>query len=161
MSETPRMVYKTTGLPASDFSKARDTLRADEILKRLSNGDVVSIDDYEFVVMHEGEAALMEAIAEKDICLAVIMKFVCNSKVSAYRRHIDLQNRIAALEASGIKFCGTYVRGNQYSRGDVTVSDGAAWTALRKINVNEKPGEGDGWHLLAAKGRDGKDGKVR
>lgn len=81
-----------------------------------------------------------------------------NKRFGELQKDIDeLNERVAALEATGIKFCGTWARGNEYGRGSVVVYDGASWTAIRHINPNEKPGDGDGWHLLAAKGRDAKD----
>jgi hypothetical protein len=67
-----------------------------------------------------------------------------------------LRERIAALEAKGIKFCGTYQRAAEYKRGDVTNHDGAMWVATCDVPPMEPPGKSPHWQL-SVKSMNGKD----
>jgi hypothetical protein len=64
-----------------------------------------------------------------------------------------LRERIAALEAHGIKFCGVYQRAASYKRGDVVTHDGGMWTAIMEAPIAEIPGKSVAWQLCV-KGRD-------
>lgn len=50
-----------------------------------------------------------------------------------------LRKRIEELEASGIKYVGTYQRAAEYRRGDVVAHDGAVWVATCAVPPHEVP----------------------
>ena len=58
-----------------------------------------------------------------------------------------LKARIAELELTGIKFCGSYQRAQVYQRGDVVLHDSAHWVALTKIPPCDQPGKSEHWQL--------------
>jgi hypothetical protein len=58
-----------------------------------------------------------------------------------------LRERIAALEATGIKYCGTYQRSCEYQRGDVVTASGSMWVATCDTPPQEVPGKSVCWQL--------------
>lgn len=67
--------------------------------------------------------------------------------------------RLAALEATGIKFSGVWQRATGYQRGCVVTHQGSAWCAVRDHEEPEEPGKSDCWQLMVKRGADGKDAK--
>ncbi|MGB7938288.1 MAG: hypothetical protein WCF72_06670, partial [Pseudolabrys sp.] len=63
------------------------------------------------------------------------------------RKSQALKARIAELEASGIKYVGTYQRAAQYRRGDVTNHEGGMWVATCAVPPHEVPGKSVCWQL--------------
>jgi hypothetical protein len=58
----------------------------------------------------------------------------------------------------GLTYCGVYVEGKQYERGDLATWAGATWHCNEPTET--KPGDGSkAWTLMVKRGRDGKDGK--
>lgn len=68
-----------------------------------------------------------------------------------------LRKRIEELEASGIKYVGTYQRAAEYRRGDVTNYDGAMWVATCAVPPQEVPGKSVCWQLSVKSYSNGKD----
>src|SRR5262245_23821626 len=58
-----------------------------------------------------------------------------------------LQERIAALESTGIKYVGTYQRAQNYSRGDVCTYEGSMWVCTCPTPPMEVPGKSVCWQL--------------
>jgi hypothetical protein len=58
----------------------------------------------------------------------------------------------------GLEWCGVFVDGQTYDRGQLVTWAGAAWHCNESTPT--KPGEGSkAWTLMVKRGRDGKDGK--
>lgn len=56
----------------------------------------------------------------------------------------------------GLEYCGVYVDGRSYARGDLVTYAGSAWHCNDPTTT--KPGEGaKAWTLMVKRGRDGKD----
>lgn len=66
----------------------------------------------------------------------------------------QLKKRIDALEAGGVKYCGTYQRALAYTKGSMVTEAGSAWVAIRGAAEGEKPGTSDAWQLAVKAGRD-------
>ncbi|MGB8075436.1 MAG: hypothetical protein WCF55_21740, partial [Pseudolabrys sp.] len=62
------------------------------------------------------------------------------------RKSQTLKARIAELEASGIKYVGTYQRAAEYRRGDVN-HEGGMWVATCAVPPHEVPGKSVCWQL--------------
>lgn len=58
-----------------------------------------------------------------------------------------LRERIAQLESSGIRYCGTYQRASEYRRGDVISYDGSMWVATCATPPQEVPSKSICWQL--------------
>jgi hypothetical protein len=58
-----------------------------------------------------------------------------------------LRDRIAELEASGIRYCGVYQRAADYKRGDVCTHDGSMWVSTCPTPPHEVPGKSVCWQL--------------
>lgn len=95
--------------------------------------------------------------------------------------HLDVMTRLATLEARppvpgpagppgppgrdglngkdgapGLTYCGVYVDGKSYERGDVVTWAGSTWHC--HDTTTTRPGEGSkSWQLMVKRGRDGKD----
>lgn len=67
-----------------------------------------------------------------------------------------LRQRIAELEASGIKYVGIYQRASEYRRGDVTTFDGAMWVATCAVPPQEVPGKSVCWQLSVKSSNNGR-----
>ncbi|WP_332716666.1 hypothetical protein [Pelagibacterium mangrovi] len=68
-----------------------------------------------------------------------------------------VEERLAAIEASGIKYSGTWQRAAEYSRGTVVTDGGSSWVALR-ASTGERPGTvPEAWQLMVKAGKDGRD----
>lgn len=68
-----------------------------------------------------------------------------------------IEQRLSAIEASGIKYSGTWQRAADYPRGSVVTDGGSSWVALRN-NTGARPGsDPDAWQLMVKSGRDGRD----
>lgn len=73
-------------------------------------------------------------------------------------RIAELEDRINEIEATGIKYVGTYQRASSYKRGSVVSHSGSSWVAIKDVGEGVAPIEGhDMWQLMVKKGRDGKD----
>ncbi|TIQ05727.1 hypothetical protein [Mesorhizobium sp.] len=73
-------------------------------------------------------------------------------------RIAELEDRINEIEATGIKYVGTYQRASSYKRGSVVSHSGSSWVAIKDVGEGVAPIEGhDTWQLMVKKGRDGKD----
>lgn len=60
---------------------------------------------------------------------------------------------------AGVTYCGTYVDGRTYDRGDGTTYAGSLWHCNVDGTVS-RPGDGSkDWTLMVKRGRDGKDGR--
>lgn len=56
----------------------------------------------------------------------------------------------------GLQYCGVYVDGRTYERGDLVTYGGSAWHCNEPTTT--RPGDGaKGWTLMVKRGRDGKD----
>jgi hypothetical protein len=84
---------------------------------------------------------------EAKLLLQTIGRYV-NAQVRPLKDEIaQLKARIAELEATGIKFVGSYQRAAEYRRGDVTNHEGAMWVATCAVPVQEVPGKSVCWQL--------------
>lgn len=72
---------------------------------------------------------------------------------SALDRLADLEQRVAAVESAGIKYCGVWQRAQEYGRGMVTTHGGSSWVAVADTTRAE-PGDGPAWQLMARAGKD-------
>ncbi|RWA73418.1 MAG: hypothetical protein EOQ28_14845 [Mesorhizobium sp.] len=71
-----------------------------------------------------------------------------------------IEQRLAEMEASGVKYAGTYQRASSYKRGSVVSHHGSSWVAIKDVAEGIAPIEGhDAWQLMVKRGRDGKDAK--
>lgn len=86
----------------------RAALRHAEILRRWNAGELVSLDEASFVYRHEGvmqclkvRDELQKGMSPQTVndCIASAFYDVAAARTVAYRRHLELQERIAALEA--------------------------------------------------------------
>jgi hypothetical protein len=58
----------------------------------------------------------------------------------------------------GLEYCGVFVEGHAYDRGQLVTWAGAGWHCNEPTTT--KPGEGSkAWTLMVKKGKDGRDGK--
>jgi hypothetical protein len=64
-----------------------------------------------------------------------------------------LEQRVAELEASTLKYCGVYQPSASYQRGNVVTCDGSAFHATRSVSA-ERPGSTDAWQLMVKHGKD-------
>jgi hypothetical protein len=62
--------------------------------------------------------------------------------------------QIEELQAGGVKFCGSYQRGNEYRRGELVSFDGALWCAVVDTKPLEIPSKAACWQLAVRAGRD-------
>ena len=84
---------------------------------------------------------------ETKLLLQTVGRFV-GAQVKPLQEEIaQLKARIAELEATGIKFVGSYQRAAEYRRGDVTNYDGAMWVATCAVPPQEVPGKSVCWQL--------------
>lgn len=81
-----------------------------------------------------------------------------SKKIDELKALVDeLTARTAAIEATGIKFQGTWQRANGYRRGAVVSHGGSAWCCIKDHEVPETPGASEVWQLMVKKGADAKD----
>ena len=78
--------------------------------------------------------------------------FMTETAKAAFREIEALEERIAKLEQTPLKFVGTHERERMYKENELVVHDGSLWIALR--TTQQTPGLGDGWQLCAKRGRD-------
>lgn len=71
----------------------------------------------------------------------------------------ELEERVSACEATGIKFMGVWQRSAGYQRGSVVSHKGCAWCASSDHDAPEEPGHSHIWQLMVKAGRDGKDAR--
>lgn len=78
----------------------------------------------------------------------------------AFLRCAELERRMAAVEATGIRYLGVYQRATEYRKGDVVTFAGSAWVAIKAVTEGTVPG-GDtaAWQLAVRAGKDGKDAR--
>src|SRR5262245_18132897 len=88
---------------------------------------------------------------ERTLFLQTVGKFIAQHVADKTRplesRIAVLEQRIAALEASGIKYLGTYQRAAEYRRGDVVTHEGGMWVATCAVPTMEVPGKSVCWQL--------------
>ena len=61
--------------------------------------------------------------------------------------------------APGLRYCGVFVDGTAYERGDVVTWAGSAWHC-HAPTTTIKPGDSaTAWQLVVKRGRDGRDGR--
>lgn len=60
----------------------------------------------------------------------------------------------AGQDGQGLQYCGVFMRGATYHKGDVVTHEGSAWHANEDIGM-QIPGDGSkGWTLMVKHGRD-------
>jgi hypothetical protein len=94
--------------------------------------------------------------AEFKVFLQAIGRFVTDQVKPLQEEIAGLKSRIAELEATGIKYVGTYQRAATYKRGDVCNHDGGMWVATCETPPQEVPGKSVCWQL-SVKSYNGKD----
>lgn len=72
-----------------------------------------------------------------------------------YARTSDLEQRLAALEASQTKsladsYRGTFLTGTKYARGDLLTHGGSLFLCMR--DTSSKPETDDSWRLIVKRG---------
>ena len=93
-------------------------------------------------------------VEDQKLMLRNIGKFVREE----IRKAVEpLQARIEELEATGIKFVGTYQRAAEYRRGDVCNFEGGMWVATCETPPQEVPGKSVCWQLSVKSYSNGKD----
>ena len=80
------------------------------------------------------------------------------------RQHVatvvkPLRDKIAELQAAGIRYVGADQRAQTYKRGDICTQDGSMFCAVSDVGPNEQPGRSQVWQLCRRAGRDGKDAR--
>jgi hypothetical protein len=98
----------------------------------------------------------MEALADS------VGAAIAESVAPLKKRFAELERRVEAAEATGLKYMGVHQRALDYPRGGVVTQNGSLWVALRAISAGgDRPGEGDGnpWQLIVKRGQDGKDSR--
>jgi hypothetical protein len=95
-------------------------------------------------------------IEQQKLFLKTVGRFVGAQLKPLQVEIAQLKERIAELEMTGIKFCGTYQRACEYKRGDVTNYEGGMWVATCAVPPQEPPGRSVCWQL-SVKSSNGKD----
>jgi hypothetical protein len=96
-------------------------------------------------------------MAEFEEALAKELADIIREQVAAATK--PLRDKIAELQAAGIRYVGAYQRAQTYKRGDVCTQDGSMWCAVSDVGPNEQPGRSQVWQLCCRAGRDGKDAR--
>ena len=96
--------------------------------------------------------------------MATLEEELAKELCTIVREHVaaavkPLRDEIARLQATGIRYAGTYQRAQTYKRGDITTHDGSMFCAVVDVGPNEQPGKCQAWQLCCMKGRDGKDAR--
>lgn len=79
------------------------------------------------------------------------------------KRLAELERRVEAAEATGLKYMGVHQRAVDFPRGSVVTDRGSLWVALRAVPAGgARPGEGEDnpWQLIVKRGQDGRDGRA-
>ena len=98
------------------------------------------------------EAVLIKAVSRG--VAPVIRDFLQRAFDQAGREIAELQNRVKELEERpALKYAGTWKADGIYRTGMFVTDSGSLWHAQR-ASVNERPGSGDAFVLVAKKGRD-------
>jgi hypothetical protein len=98
------------------------------------------------------EAGLIKAVASG--IAPVILSFLQKTFGPVGRDLADLQTRVKELEERpALKYVGTWKADGIYRTGMFVTDAGSLWHAQR-ASVNERPGSGDAFVLVAKKGRD-------
>jgi hypothetical protein len=63
------------------------------------------------------------------------------------QRMYKLEQRIAELEGSSLRYMGAHQPSIAYRKGDVVSYEGCAWCATRDVSV-ERPGRSDGFQMM-------------
>ena len=73
---------------------------------------------------------------------------------------VELGARVAALEATGVKYRGVWQAADEYRRGDMVTHDGSVFHC--NADTRAKPGNGSTtWSLAVKHGRDAERPRVR
>ena len=62
----------------------------------------------------------------------------------------NFEKRLAALEATTLKYSGTYVEGKTYRRGEFTTCQGSLWHCEEQ--TSSRPGSDATWRLAVKRG---------
>jgi hypothetical protein len=81
---------------------------------------------------------------EQKVFLKTVGEFILEQIAKATE---PLAARIAALESTGIKYCGAYQRAGDYARGSVVTYDASMWVAVCTTPPMEVPGKSLCWQL--------------
>ena len=84
---------------------------------------------------------------EVTVLLKTIGKFVAAQVKPLQKQISELKAQVAELQAGGVKFSGTYQRGNEYKRGEMCAYDGSIWCAVVDTKPLEIPGKSACWQL--------------
>ncbi|MYZ47327.1 transposase [Propylenella binzhouense] len=131
--------------------------RAESLFDALRQGEI--LEDEDLVAAAEAfgiktAAGISEADARVTVSLKTVEVLLAQNYVFALNelnlRQRLLSDRIAALEAGGIRYEGVHQRAIGYRRGSVVTQDSAMWVALRDTQPGEIPGEAKAaWQLAA------------
>ena len=100
----------------------------------------------------------LDAVAEAVAELALVRGIKASAKITegfgvllAYL--VRLERRVAAVEATGIKYCGVFQAAQEYQRGDLVSWDGSIFHANK--DTRARPGNGStDWTLAVKRGAD-------
>lgn len=116
--------------------------------------------------MEYGESNVIRLFSEADVSpnskitaemLTVVVGAIHGKQEWTTHRLKELEERVLACEATGIKFVGVWQRSAGYQRGSVVSHKGCAWCASSDHDAPEEPGQGQVWQLMVKAGRDGRD----
>lgn len=139
------------------LSEAQDAIqrRMDDLKRDLTR--VLAGEPAEAAAKPKGEAAIPATRRDIRVVARAIDAGLDAVKGYIDRGFADVDKRLAALEATGLKYSGTWQRAQDYQRGAVVTDQDSAWVAL-KAGAGERPGEVPAaWQLLVKAGRDGRD----
>jgi hypothetical protein len=91
---------------------------------------------------------------EVTVLLKTIGKLVGDQIRPLQKQIAELKAQIAELQERGIKFSGTFQRGNEYRRGEMCAYDGSIWCALTDTKPLQIPGKDAVWQLAVRGQRD-------
>lgn len=83
---------------------------------------------------------------------AGIQDYLARALKPVGQRLKSIEDRLAALEAHGIKYVGVYQPSGDYERGHIVTHQGSAWHAVRPTRA--VPGTSGDWQLMVKAGRD-------
>lgn len=103
-------------------------------------------------LMHECAADPKSAV--RWLTFANVIGALKVALVGDQKRIAVLESRLAAIEAKGVEFCGSWQRAVDYRRGSMVVYKGSLWAATSDAGHGAVPGESSDWQLAAKAGRD-------
>lgn len=85
-------------------------------------------------------------------------KALADALIAALTPHLkSIRARLDALEASQVRYVGTFESGRQYRRGEMVTDRGCVWHC--NADTTLRPGDTDAWTLAVKCGRDGRDAR--